>query len=298
MCVTLRVLPHPLSPSMMILSNALRLDAIVLYHPPPTQSCASYSPFLLLVVVLREVLLNLAESRGGTPKYPVHTYMFLVPRNDGAPRKCSIMQLLLLAAVRLYCWSAGVTGGRERPMTGNGRHALLVFLLGVSHAEAFFRSAATPFRRRAMVREQSTSTACFEGRGVGDASPRLESEQDVLPPHFRSADSVAWVQLMLDSFEETFAGQPLIRGLERESSSPEEQARQVAVADVAMVSHDFQRSADDPIFIYGARRRMADSKIGKLVHVCSAVHIVGTGSICAWLQKRPAAVAAAAMTTT
>ena len=155
-------------------------------------------------------------------------------------------------------------------MTRSGRRALLVFVLGVSHAEAFFCAAANPFRRRAntaLVEEQQrnraagiTSTACFEGRDVGHASPRLEGEQDVLPPHFRSADSVAWVQLVLDSFEETFDGQPLIGGLDRESLSPEEQARQVALADVAVVSHDFLRSADDPIFIYGARKRMAKNQ--------------------------------------
>lgn len=158
----------------------------------------------------------------------------------------------------------GGSGGlRERLMARNGRHAVLIFLLGIRHAEAFFCAAASPFRRRAntvvLVGQQNNCAPaidpCF---GVSDASPKLEGEQGVLPPHFQSVASVAWVQLMLDSFEETFAGQPLIRGLDRESLGREEQARQVAVADVAVVSHDFLRSEDDPIFIYGAKKRMAN----------------------------------------
>lgn len=161
-------------------------------------------------------------------------------------------------------------------MARNGRHALLVliFLFGVSHAGAFFCAAAGPFRRisntalalvnrgysaAAKSTSTSTSTTCFEGRGVSgvsDASSRFEGVQGALPPHFQSADSVAWVQLVLDSFEEAFDGQALMPWLDRESLSPQEQARQVAVAEEALISHDFLRNADDPIFIYGARKNI------------------------------------------
>lgn len=163
-------------------------------------------------------------------------------------------------------------------MARNGLHALLVILLGISHAEAFFCAAAGPFRRRGNAAAAAAgqnycpaaTTTCCQGRGVSDSSPRLEGEH-VLPPYFQSAATVAWVQLMLDSFEETFDGESLIRGLDRESLCSEEQAREVAVADVAVVSHDFLRSADDPIFIYGASKRMANKDhIRSLVayHLC------------------------------
>lgn len=151
-------------------------------------------------------------------------------------------------------------------MARNARHTVLVFLVGISCAEAFLCAAVSPFRRRAdtgMVHQKSNdcaaaSTTCiFAGRDASSASPKPEGEQDELPPHFQSDDSVAWAQLMLDSWEETFAGQSLIRGLDRQSLTKEEQARQVAVADEAVVSHDFLRSADDPIFIYGEREKMS-----------------------------------------
>lgn len=162
-------------------------------------------------------------------------------------------------------------------MARNARHAVLVFLLGVSHAEAFFSPAGRPFRRRASSVVDETYCAAANRGVVSVASRKLRGEQDVFPPHFQSDETVAWVQLLLDSFEETFDGQSLIRGLNRESLSPEEQARQVAVADVAVVSHDFLRSADDPIFIYGARERMTNNVVRApqdFVSACTYIHEV------------------------
>lgn len=70
-----------------------------------------------------------------------------------------------------------------------------------------------------------------------------------LPPHYTSASSVSWVQKILDSHEDEFGGQPLVG---REGACEMEQARRVATAQFAVISHDFLRNAEDPIFVYGA----------------------------------------------
>lgn len=71
-----------------------------------------------------------------------------------------------------------------------------------------------------------------------------------LPAHFVSERIVSWLQLILDSYEsEVDGGEPLIP--DRATGSEEEQARQVAKLPVAILSHDFLRNSEDPIFIYG-----------------------------------------------
>lgn len=55
---------------------------------------------------------------------------------------------------------------------------------------------------------------------------------------------------VLASFEDAF-GYELIDGLDRSTASPEETARVAARWQCGLVSHDFLRSVEDPIFIYG-----------------------------------------------
>lgn len=66
---------------------------------------------------------------------------------------------------------------------------------------------------------------------------------------------------MLDSYEDAF-GHGLIDGLDRGKASPEEQASVVAGWSCGLVSHDFLRDAEDPIFIYGTRASDMKSNIG------------------------------------
>lgn len=132
-------------------------------------------------------------------------------------------------------------------MAPSGCHVVLaVLLLGTNQVAAFLGAPLASFRRRPGYMPHSSSNA------VGhEKSPAGSPEQEVLPSHFQSAASIAWVQQILDSYEETFDGQSLIPSLDRTRLSPEEQAREVALADVAVVSHDFLRNAEDPMYIYG-----------------------------------------------
>lgn len=148
-----------------------------------------------------------------------------------------------------------------------GLPLFLAILLGERPGVVAFFGAAFPnlFRDSNNVTRPRCSHLLAAARGGGDGrsdqsnassppQPSLKGDEDeVLPPHFQTDATVAWVQLVLDSFEETFAGEVLVEGLDREFLSPSEQAREVAVADVAVISHDFLRNAEDPIFIYGRR---------------------------------------------
>ncbi len=127
---------------------------------------------------------------------------------------------------------------------------LTVLMLGTNHVAAFLGAPPAPpasCGRRPAGRLAPHSSAVSHAR-----SPTGGSEQEILPPHYQSVASVAWVQQILDSYEENFGG-CLIQGLDRKILSAEEQAREVALADVAVVSHDFLRNANDPIYIYGKR---------------------------------------------
>ncbi|CAN0242010.1 unnamed protein product, partial [Ectocarpus sp. 13 AM-2016] len=138
--------------------------------------------------------------------------------------------------------------------------ALLV--LGAGRALAFLGAACpnSALRRRdggaitTFVRPSNVPN-CQSG-GVADALPSqrppstTEREEGMLPAQSKGPATVAWVQLMLDSFEDTF-GRGIIDGLDREKLSREEQEREIDRSDVPIVSHDFLRSAEDPIFIYG-----------------------------------------------
>lgn len=160
-----------------------------------------------------------------------------------------------------------MTGGHMEP-----RRFLPCFfvtaVLGIGHVVAFF-GAASPrlFRIRpvstcARTRWPCTNLAAATGGGdISNGSnplpppqPPLREEDEVLPPHFHTGATVAWVQRILDAFEENFPGEELMEPTRRKLLNPEEQARELAVADAAVISHDFLRSADDPIFIYGRRR--------------------------------------------
>lgn len=91
----------------------------------------------------------------------------------------------------------------------------------------------------------SSSTRDQAGQGAGGEDP--------LPPHFTSASTVAWTRLMLDSYENEYH-EPLLDSFDREAGGrdyDDERARRLATAPFGVASHDFHRSAEDPIFIYG-----------------------------------------------
>ncbi|CAM9889176.1 unnamed protein product [Scytosiphon promiscuus] len=133
-----------------------------------------------------------------------------------------------------------------------------LFLLSGRHrvAALFFPAAPHAFHQRA----NACGARCYfpvNRRAISTAfapAANSNSERDVretpIPAHFTTASTTAWVQQVLDSFEEAF-GHGLIDGFDRGESSPEEQARVAARWPCGLVSHDFLRSAEDPIFIYG-----------------------------------------------
>lgn len=86
-----------------------------------------------------------------------------------------------------------------------------------------------------------------------NSSSNHDDDDDELPDYFTSEATVAWVQLMLDSWESKKAagGEPLIPNRGSSSSTEVQQARQLANLQYAVVSHDFLRNKEDPIFIYG-----------------------------------------------
>lgn len=60
------------------------------------------------------------------------------------------------------------------------------------------------------------------------------------------------MQLILDSWESEVSGdEQLIPGRGRDGDDVVEQARRLADLPVVVISHDFLRNAEDPIFIYG-----------------------------------------------
>ncbi|CAM9451613.1 unnamed protein product [Ectocarpus sp. 6 AP-2014] len=140
---------------------------------------------------------------------------------------------------------------------------LALLALGAGRALAFLGAACpnSALRRRdggaitPLVRPSNVPN-CQSAGGVADALPSqrppstTEREEDMLPAQSKGSATVAWVQLMLDSFEDTF-GRGIIDGLDREKLSPEEQEGEIDRSDVPIVSHDFLRNAEDPIFIYG-----------------------------------------------
>lgn len=82
-----------------------------------------------------------------------------------------------------------------------------------------------------------------------------DDSDDLLPDHFISEATVAWVQLMLDSWEsQVLGGEPLIPDRSGSSSTEVQQAQQLANLRYAVVSHDFLRNKEDPIFVYGNLR--------------------------------------------
>ncbi|CAM9926227.1 unnamed protein product [Ectocarpus fasciculatus] len=143
-------------------------------------------------------------------------------------------------------------------------HVLALLALGAGRALAFLGAASpnSALRRRdggavaTLVRPSHVPNCSQPGGGVADALPpqrppsTTEREEEMLPAQSKGSATVAWVQLMLDSFEDTF-GRGIIDGLDREKLSPEEQEREVDRSGVPIVSHDFLRNAEDPMFIYG-----------------------------------------------
>ncbi|CAM9553087.1 unnamed protein product [Ectocarpus sp. 12 AP-2014] len=141
---------------------------------------------------------------------------------------------------------------------------IALLALGANRALAFLGAARpnSALRRRdggpitTLVRPSNVPNCCQSAGGVADALPSqrppstTEREEEMLPAQSKGPATVAWVQLMLDSFEDTF-GRGIIDGLDREKLSPEEQEREIDRSDVPIVSHDFLRNAEDPIFIYG-----------------------------------------------
>lgn len=170
---------------------------------------------------------------------------------------------------------------------------LALLALGAGRALAFLGAACpnSALRRRdggaitTLVRPSNVPN-CQSAGGVADALPSqrppstTEREEEMLPAQSKGSATVAWVQLMLDSFEDTF-GRGIIDGLDREKLSPEEQEREIDRSDVPIISHDFLRNAEDPIFIYGTslcvcagcstRSRSCGNVCGTVLALCSRV---------------------------
>lgn len=92
----------------------------------------------------------------------------------------------------------------------------------------------------------------FSAPSTGDQAEQGAGE-DPLSPHFTSSSTVAWTRLVLDSYQNEYR-EPLLDGLDCdvvERDYDVERARRLATAPFGVISHDFYRSAEDPMFIYG-----------------------------------------------
>lgn len=97
--------------------------------------------------------------------------------------------------------------------------------------------------------DRKTQASVQHSSTTSNGSATAEGRGDTLPAHFVAEPVVAWVQQMLNSYRDEF-GEELM-GENSGGMSAHEQVQRVAMAPFAVVSHDFLRDADDPIFIYG-----------------------------------------------